>query len=343
MLTDRQKLILGAIIYQYTQNAQAVGSKRLQEQLDLPVSSATIRNDMAALEQADLIRKLHTSAGRVPSRLGYRYYLDYLMVSRQVTQADVDQLLAKIRGNFHELDDLLDETAKVIAKLTGCTALILKPVRPDLKLSSFQLISLGGRQVIAVLVTNDGKVTSQTFKLPAGLTTDSLSAMVDYINLQMVGRRVQDVLRLMDSGELPVHLNREIQSPAAFLQLFGQVLARSIEHNVHIGGRLNVLENDDSQVGNLKQARKLLELLDSADRMRQIIPQQAAGVEIKIGAEIGEPLLQSYSLLARSFQMGADLPGVIALIGPVRMPYARNAMLLEAFGQALNQKMTEYI
>lgn len=343
MLTERQKLILGAIVYQYTQTAQAVGSKRLQEELQLKVSSATIRNEMATLEDADLIRKLHTSAGRIPSEAGYRYYLDYLMISRTVSQHDVQTLLTNLRGNFHEIDDFLDETAKRLSDMTGCTSLILEPPYLDLKISSFQLIPLEGQQLIAVLVTSSGKVTSQTFQLPEGLTVASLEGMVNYINLQMVGRPVQQVLEMMDSGELPVQLSREIQSPAAFLQLFGEVLLRSVEERVHVGGRLSVLELAETNFKDIKNARRLLELLDSPTAVRHLVRLNEKGVTVRIGQEIGEPLLDSYSLLARSFQIGSQDGGLLMLVGPVRMPYAQNVAILNIFGEALNQKMLEYV
>lgn len=343
MLTERQKLILGAIVYQYTQTAHAVGSKKLQEQLNIKVSPATIRNEMAVLEEADLIRKLHTSAGRVPSVAGYRYYLDNLMISRSVSQSDIERLLTSLSGNFHEIDDFLDETAKRLSELTNCTALILKPPYVDLKISSFQLIPLEGRQLIAVLVTNYGKVTSQTFKLPQGLHADSLTNMVAYINAQMVGRPVKEVLTMMNSGELPIQLTREIQSPAAFLQLFGEVLAQSIEEHVHVGGRLNVLELTENRFDDLTKARRLLELLDSPQALRHLARSSGAGISIKVGSEIGEDLLDAYSVLSRHFSIGQQDQGIIILVGPVRMPYAQNALILNIFGQALTQKMLDYV
>lgn len=228
MLTERQKLILSAIIYEYTQTAHAVGSKSLQEQLNIKVSSATIRNEMAALESAALIKKLHTSAGRVPSRAGYRYYLDNLMMARVATQQDIALVMQSFRGNFHEIDDLLDESARTLSQLTGATVLILKPERLNIVVSGFRLVPLENQQLIAVLVTNDGKVTSQTFKLPRELAVSSLDSMIKYINDQTNGRPVLEVLQMMQSDELPTQMSRMIKTPAAFLQLFGDVLARSI-------------------------------------------------------------------------------------------------------------------
>ncbi|GAP02616.1 heat-inducible transcription repressor hrcA [Fructobacillus pseudoficulneus] len=343
MLTDRQQMILAAIIYQYTQTARAVGSKTLHDQLDLEFSPATIRNEMMFLEEADLIKKLHTSAGRIPSKAGYRYYLDHLMVADQVSEVDIARIANQIRGNFHELDDLLEQTAKQLADLTGLTALVLKPKVVNLKISSFQLIQLERQQVLAVLATSDGKVTSQTFRLPKDMAVSSLSDMVAYINAQMVGRPVQDVLSMMNSEELPVMLTRNIESPAAFLQLFGEVLARSVEEQVHIGGRLNLLEVADDAYLNLKEARSVLELFDTPDSVRQLAVPQTNGVTIRLGQELATPLLQDYAILSAPFRLGDSQGGIIALVGPIRLPYSKVARLLSAFAKALDNKLIEYV
>lgn len=341
MLTDRQKLILSAIIYEYAQTARAVGSKSLQEQLNIKVSSATIRNEMAALESASLIKKLHTSAGRVPSRAGYRYYLDHLMANHSVTEHDVNMVIQSFRGNFHEIDDLLDESARTLSEFTGATAIILKPQRHDIKVSGFRLVPLENQQLIAVLVTSDGKVTSQTFKLPRELAISSLDSMVKYINDQMTGRPVLEVLQMMQSDELPTQMSRVIKTPGAFLQLFGDVLSRSVGDQVHIGGRLNVLNFDES-LNNKADLKRLLEFLESAKDIRNVAQTLGSHTVVKISQEIHEPLLKSFSLITRGFTIPNQGDGVIALLGPIRMPYARNILLIDAYGEALTQKMIEY-
>ncbi|KRN53231.1 heat-inducible transcription repressor [Fructobacillus fructosus KCTC 3544] len=342
VLTERQQRILAAIIYQYTQTAHAVGSKTLHDELDLDVSPATIRNEMSSLESADLIKKLHTSAGRIPSLEGYRYYLDHLMGSDTVSSEEIQSVARQIRGNFHELDELLDQTAKLLAKETGLTALVLKPKPINLKISSFQLIPMENRQVIAVLATSDGKVTSQTFRLPKELPLESLSSMVAYINASMVGRPVHEVLSLMTSEQLPVLLSRNIESPAAFLQLFGDVLARSVEETVHLGGRFNLLEVADDAYLDVKAARKILELFDSPDAVRHLAKAESGRVNIRLGDELHTPVLNDFAMLATAFTVGQDNSGVIALVGPMRMPYAQLSKLLLAFAQALDSKLIEY-
>lgn len=341
MLTERQKLILSAIIYEYTETSKAVGSKSLQEQLSIKVSSATIRNEMAALEAESLIKKLHTSAGRVPSRQGYRYYLDHLMMTRVVTQQDVKMVMQSFRGNFHEIDDLLEESARTLSDFTNVTALILKPKRLNIRVSGFRLVPLENQQLIAVLVTSDGKVTSQTFKLPKDRSLSSLDSMVRYINDQMIGHSVLEVLHMMQSDDLPTKMSRIIETPTAFLQLFGDVLARSVGDNVHIGGRLNVLDFDEITNQDF-DVKRLLQFLESPSEIRRVAKTSGNHTVVKIGKEIQEPLLTSFSLITRSFHIPNQGDGIIALLGPIRTAYSRNVLLIDAYGEALTQKMIEY-
>ncbi len=157
----------------------------------------------------------------------------------------------------------------------------------------------------------------------------------------MIGHPILEVLQLMQSDELPTQMNRVIKTPAAFLQLFGDVLARSIGDNVHIGGRLNVLDFGEN-VDETQKVKHLLEFLSSAPDIRRVATAVPHQVTVKIGQEIDEPLLQSFSLITSAFQVPNQGDGVIALLGPIRMPYARNVLLMDAFGEALSQKMLEY-
>ena len=165
MLTERQRLILAAIIQDYAKTGKAVGSKSLLEQLGLAVSSATVRNEMASLEEQGLLQKEHTSSGRVPSQRGYRYYVDKLMRRRQLSEAVHQSLERVFSRNFQQIDDLVQQMVTEMANLTGYTVIALKPESVDTRLSGFRLVPVDGQQIMAIIVTNDGQVTSQSFRL----------------------------------------------------------------------------------------------------------------------------------------------------------------------------------
>jgi heat-inducible transcriptional repressor len=338
-LTQRQQAILAAIIIEYTQTTQPVGSKRVQERLDVKASSATIRNEMVVLEEAQLLTKAHTSSGRVPSAKGYRFYVDHLLQYKPVEQFNLDVIREQLTGTFHEVRDVLDKTVHALATITNYTAIVLKPQPDDVTVSGFRLVELAPQRLIAVLVTSDGNLTSQTFTLPHDVSIDSLDDMVRYINEQLVGQLVSDVLKLMQT-DLPSQFNRTVRNPGSFLQLFGDVLSRSISDDVQIGGRLNVL--DFTEVNHSSDVRHLLELLDDAPAMRQLIHTTPTQVNVQIGPEINEPLLDDLSIIQTTFTLPDLSRATLALIGPMHLSYAAAVPLVTAFGKVLDEQMLPY-
>ncbi|MBM7617111.1 heat-inducible transcriptional repressor [Weissella uvarum] len=339
MLTDRQRLILAAIVVGYAKAGKAVGSKTLLHDLQLSVSSATIRNEMAQLENQGLLQKEHTSSGRVPSQRGYRYYVDQLMDTDEHDE-EIQQALHRVFArNFQQVDDLLQQSVDELVNLTGYTAIALKPEAIGARLSGFRLVPLDGQQILAIVVTNDGEVTSQSFRLPDGMQVSDLDGMVAYINNTLVDHLVVDVLKTL-SGDLPLTMERVIRTPAAFLQLFGDVLARSISEKIFIGGQLNLLDyTDDSSLQDIK---KVFELIQSPKAMRQAIGTANEGVMVQIGEENISDLLDNYSLVSATYHVPSHGAGAIAILGPTRMPYAKTVATVGQFRDALAQKLVEY-
>lgn len=339
MLTERQRLILAAIIQDYAKTGKAVGSKSLLEQLGLAVSSATVRNEMASLEEQGLLQKEHTSSGRVPSQRGYRYYVDKLMRRRQLSEAVHQSLERVFSRNFQQIDDLVQQMVTEMANLTGYTVIALKPESVDTRLSGFRLVPVDGQQIMAIIVTNDGQVTSQSFRLPKGMDVHGLDDMVRYINQTLVNQPIVDVLRTL-SGDLPLKMERTIRTPVAFLQLFGDVLARSIRDKVFVGGRLNLM--DFTVDTNLQEVKQLYQLLDAPTAMRHVVGNANHGVLVQIGDENGNSLLSPYSLVSATYRVPQHGVGAVAILGPTSMMYADMVELVDVYRTALSQQLLEY-
>lgn len=339
MLTERQRLILAAIIQDYAKTGKAVGSKSLLEQLGLAVSSATVRNEMASLEEQGLLQKEHTSSGRVPSQRGYRYYVDKLMRRRQLSEAVHQSLERVFSRNFQQIDDLVQQMVTEMANLTGYTVIALKPESVDTRLSGFRLVPVDGQQIMAIIVTNDGQVTSHSFRLPEGMDVHGLDDMVRYINQTLVNQPIVDVLRTL-SGDLPLKMERTIRTPVAFLQLFGDVLARSIRDKVFVGGRLNLM--DFTVDTNLQEVKQLYQLLDAPTAMRHVVGNANDGVLVQIGDENGNSLLSPYSLVSATYRVPQHGVGAVAILGPTSMMYADMVELVDVYRTALSQQLLEY-
>lgn len=216
MLTQRQKQILQAIVRQYTATGQPVGSKVLADKLPIKVSSATIRNEMAVLEREGFVKKEHSSSGRVPSKQGYRYYVDHLLDPAAVTDSDLMVIQNSLGADFHKIDEIVSHSADILSALTSYTAFTLKPEQKDVHLSGFRLVPLGNQKVIAILVTDSGEVESQSFTLPKNLDTQALEAVVRLINDQLVGLPLVTVVKHLQT-DIPLKVSQYLHSPDGFL------------------------------------------------------------------------------------------------------------------------------
>ncbi|GAX01738.1 heat-inducible transcriptional repressor HrcA [Secundilactobacillus silagei] len=338
-LTDRQNMILKAIVRDYTSSGVPVGSKALAAQLPMHVSSATVRNEMAALEELGLIAKTHSSSGRIPSVKGYRYYVDHLVQPDPIKANDIDIIKSSLEGQFLKIDEIIETSAKILSNLTSYTAFSLKPEHKQSRLSGFRLVPLGKRQVMAVLVTDNGDVESQTFNITSKITGDQLEAVVRLINDQLVGKPLDEVLTALKS-DIPMQVAHYLQQPEGFLKIFGDVLTKAAQERFYVGGRLNLLNFSDSN--DVDELKSLYTLMDHSDDMADVLGQPTDHIQVKIGSEMTNDILKDYSLITATYDAGNHGTGVIALLGPTRMPYSRMIGLVGAFRQELAQRLIDY-
>lgn len=193
MLTERQELILKTIITDFTQTHEPVGSKTVMKQLPIKVSSATIRNEMAVLEDQDLIEKTHSSSGRIPSSEGYRYYLDNLVEPLQLPESVYNTIGSQLDRPFHQVNEIVQEAARILSDLTDYTAFAEGPESGDVKITGFRIVPLSARQVMAILVTSDGNVQNQVYALPHNIHGEEIEKAVRMINDQLVGKSLNEV------------------------------------------------------------------------------------------------------------------------------------------------------
>ena len=343
MLTQRQKKILQAIVRQYTSTGQPVGSKHLAEQLPFKVSSATIRNEMAALEDQGLVTKEHSSSGRVPSKAGYRFYVDHLLDPGAVTDNDLVVIQNSLGTSFQKIDESVSHSADILSDLTSYTAFTLKPEQSDVHLSGFRVVPLGNQKVIAILVTDSGDVESQSFTIPRDFDTEALQAVVRMINDQLVGLPLVEVVKRLND-DLPLQIMHYMHGADGFLDLFDNVVTRASRERFFVGGRLNILgfsNNQDPQA-----LRALYSLLDRNDELSHLLETGSSdddSVNVKIGSEISQDqVLNDYSLITAKYNVDQYGKGIIAVLGPTRMPYSRTIGIVNAFRQELAKRLLDF-
>ncbi|WP_203629095.1 heat-inducible transcriptional repressor HrcA [Lentilactobacillus fungorum] len=339
VLTDRQKNILQIIIRDYTRTGMPVGSKALASEFPTHVSSATVRNDMAALESKGLITKTHFSSGRIPSIEGYRYYVDNLVEPDPLDDSAEDLIKNSFNSEFNRIDEIIQESAKVLSDLTNYMALTFNPESSDkVTLGGFRLVKLDDRQVMAIIVTNTGHVVNKIFRL-ANVSSEQLETIVNIINSELVGKPLQQVMVKLQS-DIPMLMTRYIQTPEGFLKIFGEMLDEAGKDKVHVDGELNLLRFVERQ--DIDRLKPLYNLLGTEDTVQKIINPNSNDVQVRIGGELRNDLLKDYSIITGTYDLNEYGHGVIAVIGPTRMPYSKVIGIVGALREELTKKLLGY-
>lgn len=339
MLTKRQLVILKEIVRLYTESGQPVGSKKLLDQLPMHVSSATVRNEMVRLEDMGLIEKTHLSSGRVPSTKGYRYYLDHLVEPSSVDANDLAVIETSFDQSYHQIDQIIAQSAKILSSLTSYTAISLGPELRDARLTGFRLVPLGDQQVMAILVTDNGAVENQIFNVPRELDSESLEKAIRIINDQLVGLSLTDVIKRLHS-DIPQLLTQYLITPTGFLDIFGNVLKKAAQERFYVDGKMNLI--NPATVKNVDQLKSLYSLIDQNDDLAKLIGVPDRSIEVRLGDELTSDLLRNFSLITATYDVDDHGKGMIALLGPTSMPYSRMIGLLDVFREELAKKITDY-
>ncbi|MGK0551593.1 heat-inducible transcriptional repressor HrcA [Enterococcus faecalis] len=341
MMTERQKNILRLIIQNYTNTGLPVGSKKLMAD-GIDSSSATIRNDMKALEELGLLAKTHSSSGRIPSILGYRYYVDYLLRPAQVGSHELELIRQSFGKEFHEIDDIIRQSAEILSELTSYTAFSLGPEVKERKLTGFRMVPLNDRQILAIIVTDKGNVENQVFAIPASVTSQDLEKMTQIINDKLVGQPLLTVYHRLRT-EIPMILHRYFQTPEGMMDLFDELLSQAFEEKVFIGGRMNLLNFGTRQ--DVEQLKSVYTFMQNSDELTQLLngtTTKEAPIVIRIGSEIGNNLLEDMSMITATYEVKGHGSGTIALLGPTSMPYSKIFGLIDTFRFELASKLGSY-
>lgn len=342
MLTERQELILKTIIKDFAHNQEPVGSKTVMNQLPIKVSSATIRNEMATLEEKRLIEKTHSSSGRVPSMEGYRYYLDHLVEPLEIPESVYNQLVYQLDRPFHQVNEIVQEAAKILSDLTNYTAFAEGPESRSVTVTGFRIVPLSDRQVMAILVTSGGNVQNQVYALPHSINGDEIEKAVHLINDKLVGKSLSEV-----TPELLEYLSTHYLSAgheSQVLDLLQDVIKNAASEQMYIDGQLNLLNNMDNT--NLSDIRSLYELMNQGNWVSKLMScdetQASFPIQVHLGSELDNDLLKNYSLLTAEYNVGDHGKGSIALLGPTNMPYSQMIGLMDYFRNELAKKLLDY-
>lgn len=340
MLTPRQQLILSAIIEDYVRMAEPIGSRALAKHEEIQFSPATIRNEMADLEEMGYLTQPHASAGRVPSQKGYRFYVDNLLRLGQMDRETGEFLKSVFTKRIDEVEQVAREVANVLSMLTKQTAIVLGPKTDTEKLRKIELIPLSGGRAIAILVTNTGHVETVHVRFSSEMQADDVETLVRVLNDKVVGVPISELRRTL-YAELAGELRRTVErfeDAIAILNEVCQVPER--EEAVYIGGASNMLAQPEFH--DVGKAQPILSLLEQNTSVSSWFPKAEDGIEVRIGAENTVVELQDCTVIATTYRLGGVPVGHIGVLGPTRMDYNRVMQILSFTSQALTEFLTRF-
>ncbi|MBO0959442.1 heat-inducible transcriptional repressor HrcA [Neobacillus sp. MM2021_6] len=338
MLTDRQLLILQVIVDDFIRSAQPVGSRSLSKKEEISFSSATIRNEMADLEELGYIEKTHTSSGRVPSEKGYRYYVDHLLPPQVVNQQDISIIRSIFAEKIYEFEEIIQRSAKILSELTNYTSIVLGPAVSINKLKKIQIIPLNKETAVAIFVTDTGHVENRTFSLPVSVDASDLEKTVNILNDRLSGVSLEN-LNDKIYKEVAMLLRQHIHNYDLILHTIADSLKMPIHEKLFFGGKTNILSQPEFH--DISKIRTLLMMIDQEEWIYNLIRKDSAGIHVKIGTENNITAMDNCSLITASYAVGQEKLGTIAILGPTRMEYSRVIGLLQFLSSDLTEVLTK--
>jgi heat-inducible transcriptional repressor len=338
VLTDRQLLIFQVIVDDFIRSAQPVGSRSLSKKEDIHYSSATIRNEMADLEELGFLEKTHTSSGRIPSEKGYRFYVDHLLSPQKLNANDVDTVKSIFAERIYELEKIVQKSARILSELTNYTAIVLGPAVKENKLRKIQIVPLNKETAIAIIVTDKGHVENRMFHLPENLDTGDIEKMVNILNERLTGVPLEDLNNKIYK-EVATLLRQHIHDYDALLNSIVDTLRIPAGEKLFFGGKTNILSQPEFH--DIEKVKNLMNMIEHEEDIYDIIRQRPTGISVKIGKENQNSVMEDCSLITATYSMGTEQLGKIAILGPTRMEYSRVISLLQFLSRDLTTVLTK--
>lgn len=335
-LDARKQRVLRAVIDDYIESAEPVGSRTLARKYDLGVSPATIRNEMADLEMLGYLEQLHTSSGRIPSSKGYRFYVDGLIPPKPVSDEEKARIDKWYRARVRRIEEVFQETARIISQVTRNVSLVLAPQMTQAQFRCLQFLPLDDRRVITVLMTDAGFIENKILEMPSGATFEDFQRMAKVINLRLEGH----TLRTIEQHSL-TEIRDEIRDESLYeaaLEIIHRALDSGRRERLYLGGTTQMLEQPEFH--DVEKVKNTLLMLEEEELMKDILhAHMGDGLEVTIGQENEDKHFKDSSIITATYHLDGELLGTIAVLGPTRMEYAKAMSLLEY----MNQNLTDVI
>lgn len=332
MLDDRKIKVLYAIINSYILSAEPIGSRTITKLYDLGVSSATVRNEMSDLEDLGFLNKPHSSAGRIPSDKAYRLYVNELLkVQRpKMDLIKKDQIKKILASESREIEQLLQNSAKILSALTSYTALAISPQLKGSKIKHIQLVPIDNHQILMVLVSNTGVVKNSIFRLDKEVTENQVLTISNFLNDKLKGLSIEEI-----DGEISTGILTEIYQYKTIVDGIIPIINQSMEDmdniDLYSDGVTKILNFPEYK--DLEKAKSFISFIEDKDSVVELLLNNSLSqdIEITIGNENIYKPIKDCSLITATYRLGDTTIGKIGVIGPTRMDYYKLVSTLQLF------------
>ena len=334
-LTERKKKVLRSVVDLYIRTAEPVGSKAITELPDMKYSSATIRNEMADLTSMGYLEQPHTSAGRIPSPAGYRLYVDELMADYRLSMDETKSINLCLEEKMQKVDKLVEKVAKLVSQATDLPAISMAARQGNATVQRFELISAGAGSFILVVMLSNDEVVNKLIKLPLNVEETDLKLLSALLNATMTDMGVE--------GFTPDLLDRVMRSAGAaaglvpvIVEFTTDTLRKQGNANMAVAGQMRLLSHPEYR--NIDKAQRVINGLDE-DALSNLpaVMQGANGTRVLVGPENVAEELKDTSVVMTKFDIGDGMQGMIGVVGPTRMDYAKVTARLSYFAESLSK------
>ena len=334
-LNDRKIRVLQAIIQDYIDTAEPVGSRTLSRKYSLGVSPATIRNEMSDLEELGYLTQPHTSSGRVPSDKGYRLYVDNLMEIKVIADLQRRNIKANLLKQFGEVEQLLQYSSRIISQLTNYTSAVLTPQIKDDKIRHIQLIPMDTKKIIAVMITDTGMIKNHIINVKEGIDFEQTEKVTNLLNNRLQGMAIKDIeMTMLDN------LKKELYEFNTLIEAITPKLFKALEDiedvELFLSGTTNIF--DFPEYNDIFKAKNFLTLLEDKEIIMDLISSTGnKGIDISIGSENIYEEVRDCSIVTATYKIKGNLVGKLSVIGPTRMDYSNVVGVMNQISRYINE------
>ena len=337
-MDDRKQKVLLAIVHDYIATAEPVGSRTIAKKFRLGVSPATIRNEMADLEEQGYIEQPHTSAGRVPSEQGYRYYVDYLMKKHDLSTEEESLIRSEFDIKVKDIGQVIHKTGQLLSQLTHYTAMVLTP---SIGISSFkhiQLVSMSSAQAMVVVVMDNGTLHHRMIDIPDSISAEDMETISRVLNAKLRGLTNENIKHTL-MKEIYFELAKHKHILDLAMELLEDSLTKKAEDKIYLGGVFNMLNQPEFH--NVEKVKTLLSILEQEKLLCGLMAgeDRDLGVTVRIGGEIKNQEIKECSMVTAAYSVSGRRIGSMGVLGPTRMEYAKVISVVGFMTKNLSQAL----